>query len=321
MRLSRRKARRGLAGAGLSCIAVFAAACGSSASPAVTATKTVTVTPSASASTASPGAVRSSGSPPAVAPCSTRDLQVKVGARQGAAGSTFVALDFTNIGTATCTIFGYPGVSLAGGQRPAGSAGRPRRAPRTRGGLSRSRRGRSATRCCGSSMRRTTRRPSAARCRPLSCRSTRRIRRRRSTSGSRRPRARSQYACSPSASSVPARAAPPSRRRCRRYRSTVASTRPAEMASSSRGNPARSDRRRRSRSPRWHGRSPRHCRGSRRSRLPARSWRARGRVPTRTAGRSKGRAGGTLTVESAAGSGTTVNAAVPLAVPRPGAGR
>jgi signal transduction histidine kinase len=33
------------------------------------------------------------------------------------------------------------------------------------------------------------------------------------------------------------------------------------------------------------------------------------------------RAGGALTVESAAGSGTTVNAAVPLAAPRPGVGR
>ncbi len=123
MTLSRRRAWRGLAGAGLSCVAVFAAACGSSASPAATATKTITVSPSASASTASPGAVRSSGSPPAVAPCATRDLQVTVGARQGAAGSTFVALDFTNIGTAACTIFGYPGVSLAGGE-PVGRIGR-----------------------------------------------------------------------------------------------------------------------------------------------------------------------------------------------------
>jgi Protein of unknown function (DUF4232) len=118
MTSSRRRARRTLAAAALCCIAAFTVACGSSASPAAAPTKTVTVTPSAPASTssASPGAVSSPASPPAVAACATRDLRAKVGVGQGAAGSTYIALVFTNIGSSTCTLFGYPGVSLAGGQ-------------------------------------------------------------------------------------------------------------------------------------------------------------------------------------------------------------
>jgi Domain of unknown function (DUF4232) len=123
MTSARRKARRTLAGVALGCVAALATACGSTASPGPTVTKTVTVTPSAPASTASPGAVRSSASPPAAAGCATRDLQATAGASQGAAGSTYVALDFTNIGNVTCTLFGYPGVSLSGGQ-PVGRIGK-----------------------------------------------------------------------------------------------------------------------------------------------------------------------------------------------------
>lgn len=123
MNSARRTAGRTLAGAALGWVAALATACGSSASPGPTVTKTVTVTPSAPASTASPGAIHSSASPPAAAACATRDLQVKVGARQGAAGSTYAALDFTNIGNVPCTLFGYPGVSLAGGQ-PVGRIGK-----------------------------------------------------------------------------------------------------------------------------------------------------------------------------------------------------
>ena len=52
------------------------------------------------------------GGPPG---CATRDLKVTVGVAQGAAGSVYQVIDFTNIGTATCSLYGYPGVSLAGG--------------------------------------------------------------------------------------------------------------------------------------------------------------------------------------------------------------
>ena len=50
-----------------------------------------------------------------MAACATRDLQVKAGESEGAAGSVYQTLDFTNIGTAPCTLYGYPGVSLAAG--------------------------------------------------------------------------------------------------------------------------------------------------------------------------------------------------------------
>jgi hypothetical protein len=34
---------------------------------------------------------------------------------QGAAGSIYLSIDFTNVGSAACTLYGYPGVSLGTG--------------------------------------------------------------------------------------------------------------------------------------------------------------------------------------------------------------
>jgi hypothetical protein len=113
-----------LAGAALTCVTALAAGCGSSASPAPTPTKTITVraTPAASAGAAAgtaaapaPGAASptAAGAAPA---CPTRSLGLKLGLAQGAAGSTFQVIDFTNISHASCTLYGYPGVSLAGGR-------------------------------------------------------------------------------------------------------------------------------------------------------------------------------------------------------------
>ena len=53
-----------------------------------------------------------SGGPPA---CPTSSLQVKLGVRQGYAGGVYVVIDFTNTSGSTCTLFGYPGVSLVTG--------------------------------------------------------------------------------------------------------------------------------------------------------------------------------------------------------------
>ena len=109
-----------LAGAALTCAAALAAGCGSSGSPAAAPTKTITVsaTPAAPASTAAATPATDAASPPAgAAPaCPTRSLGLKLGLAQGAAGSTFQVIDFTNISSATCTLYGYPGVSLAGGK-------------------------------------------------------------------------------------------------------------------------------------------------------------------------------------------------------------
>jgi Protein of unknown function (DUF4232) len=51
----------------------------------------------------------------AASACPTRYLKATVGSTQGAAGSVYITLDFTNISNAPCTLYGYPGVSLAGG--------------------------------------------------------------------------------------------------------------------------------------------------------------------------------------------------------------
>jgi hypothetical protein len=123
MTVTVRTARPAIAGAALACAAVFAAACGNS-TPNATPTKTVTVTASARASagastpgaaTVSPATATSPAGPGAPAPCPTRDLALKLGLSQGAAGSTYQVLDFTNISNVSCTLYGYPGVSLAGG--------------------------------------------------------------------------------------------------------------------------------------------------------------------------------------------------------------
>jgi hypothetical protein len=116
--------RRIFAGAALSCVAALAAGCGSSATPAATPTKTITVraTPAASASAAAgtPATPATGAASPTVAgaapACPTRSLGLKLGLAQGAAGSTFQVIDFRNISNAACTLYGYPGVSLAGGK-------------------------------------------------------------------------------------------------------------------------------------------------------------------------------------------------------------
>ena len=64
-------------------------------------------------------AVASSSSPssPAAAgaACPTSALRVKQGIAQGYAGGVYQVIDFTNTSGSTCTLFGYPGVSLVSG--------------------------------------------------------------------------------------------------------------------------------------------------------------------------------------------------------------
>jgi hypothetical protein len=64
--------------------------------------------PSPSPSPSSPA----SPSAPALAECVTSALKVKVGSSNGAAGTIFYSLDFTNVSGSTCFVQGYPGVSL-----------------------------------------------------------------------------------------------------------------------------------------------------------------------------------------------------------------
>jgi len=59
----------------------------------------------------------SSPSSPAAAgaACPTSALRVKQGIAQGYAGGVYQVIDFTNTSGSTCTLFGYPGVSLVSG--------------------------------------------------------------------------------------------------------------------------------------------------------------------------------------------------------------
>jgi hypothetical protein len=113
MRASAITGQRLLAVGRLTSLALLTAACGSSA-PTATPTRTVTVTatpasPPASASPASSGPQ----------PCATTGLKLAVGQPNGAAGTIFYPLDFTNTSSSACTMYGYPGVAFV--SAPGGS--------------------------------------------------------------------------------------------------------------------------------------------------------------------------------------------------------
>lgn len=94
-----------------------------------TAAPQATATVTATATTTSPG-TQSQAATPSVppassqaavtaqagpAPCLTRYLNVSPGLSQGAAGSTYVVLEFRNLNNQPCTLYGYPGVSFGRG--------------------------------------------------------------------------------------------------------------------------------------------------------------------------------------------------------------
>jgi len=110
--------------AGLIAVAALATGCSSSSSSASSLTlapsSAVASSPSAAATasvpsaaaSATPSSTAAAGGAPA---CATRSLKATVGIAQGAAGSVYQVIDFTNISGSPCTLFGYPGVALAGG--------------------------------------------------------------------------------------------------------------------------------------------------------------------------------------------------------------
>lgn len=125
----RRAVLTGTAGLVMVVAATAVAGCGSQAASSLSSSPSATsgssgsnaaAASSAAASTASPAGSASSaaanpnaaGGPPG---CATRDLKATVGVAQGAAGSVYQVIDFTNIGTASCSLYGYPGIALAGG--------------------------------------------------------------------------------------------------------------------------------------------------------------------------------------------------------------
>jgi Protein of unknown function (DUF4232) len=121
--------RRVLPAVALTCAAVLATGCGSSSSN--TAGGGASSAPPSGAPAASPSSAAADSAssaptptPTGPAPCPTRSLQVKLGVSQGTAGSVYTTIDFTNISNVTCTLYGYPGVSLQTA-RPLHQIGKP----------------------------------------------------------------------------------------------------------------------------------------------------------------------------------------------------
>src|SRR5215471_13137854 len=101
-----RTSRLAVVAGALTCVALAGCASSGSSQPSASGS------PAAGSPTASP----SGTSTPAGAPaCATSSLNVKQGASSGYAGGVYVSIDFTNTSGSTCTLFGYPGVSLVTG--------------------------------------------------------------------------------------------------------------------------------------------------------------------------------------------------------------
>jgi hypothetical protein len=95
-------------------LAALAACSSSSSSPATSPSSAST----SSAAAPSSGAVSAQPVSPAVTgtpACPNGSLQLKLGLAQGYAGGVYQVIDFTNSSGSTCTLTGYPGVSLVSG--------------------------------------------------------------------------------------------------------------------------------------------------------------------------------------------------------------
>jgi len=117
--MKRRAGRLAVTIAALTCAAAVAG-CASSGSSQPGASGSTAASPTGQGTTPgssnTPAVAPSSSSAPAGPPaCPTSSLQVKLGVGQGYAGGVYVVIDFTNTGASTCSLFGYPGVSLVKG--------------------------------------------------------------------------------------------------------------------------------------------------------------------------------------------------------------
>jgi hypothetical protein len=103
-------------------VAGLVAACGtSSGSGPAGSTGTTAPTSQGSSAPTSPAPGGSSSPTPSssaqagVATCVSSDLQAKLGQAQGAAGTFYQVVVFTNTSNSACTLYGYPGVSFVTG--------------------------------------------------------------------------------------------------------------------------------------------------------------------------------------------------------------
>src|ERR1044071_8699632 len=112
-----RAGRLALTAAALICTAAVAGCASSGSSQPAASGSTPAASPSTPAASRSntPAVVAPSSSAPGTSACATSALQVKLGSSDGYAGGVYVTIDFTNTSGSTCTLFGYPGVSLVTG--------------------------------------------------------------------------------------------------------------------------------------------------------------------------------------------------------------
>ena len=124
MRSTAAAARLALAAAAVTCLATIAACSSGGGSASSSAAATVTVTPSGTASsspTAAPTSAPASTAAAGGGGCATSQLHVYTGNSQGAAGTIYYDLIFTNISSSSCTLYGYPGVSFVTAPNESGS--------------------------------------------------------------------------------------------------------------------------------------------------------------------------------------------------------
>jgi hypothetical protein len=103
--------------AALICVAAVAG-CSSSSTPATPGTTSPTTPGASSTGTAaatSPGTNPTTPTVAALPACPTSSLQVKLGLSEGYAGGVYQLINFTSTSSASCTLYGYPGVSLVTG--------------------------------------------------------------------------------------------------------------------------------------------------------------------------------------------------------------
>lgn len=124
MTIHSRAARRAVTAATVSCGGVLAlalvAACGSKGAPSASSATTggtgsPSASPSATPSSSKPVVKGAPMIPASQCPASTLRVTVDKAKGSGAAGTSYVPLDFTNISSHSCDLYGFPGVSFVTG--------------------------------------------------------------------------------------------------------------------------------------------------------------------------------------------------------------
>jgi hypothetical protein len=135
----RARAVTGLGAAGVA-VAVLTGYGSSSSTPGPGTSATTTVTPTASAGSPSASPPPASTAPASTAPasasaCRSSGLRLSLGSVSGTAGSVSRYIEFKNVSATSCTLYGFPGVSLLGGSPARQIGAAATRAPNSRPSL------------------------------------------------------------------------------------------------------------------------------------------------------------------------------------------